>query len=70
MLRPNVYMRLFAEDGTEFGPFEGVQFRLYPGTSVRQRIDLSSLKAGTYQALLVVDNGDDAVFGGQYELTL
>jgi len=70
MLRPNVYMRLFAEDGTEYGPLEGVQFRMYPGTSVRQRIDLSSLEAGTYQALLIVDNGDDAVFGGQYELTL
>lgn len=70
MLRPNVYMRIFAEDGTESGPFDGVQFRMYPGTSVRQRIDLSNLPAGTYQALLIVDNGDDAVFGGQYELTL
>jgi len=70
MLRPNVYMRVFAEDGTELGPFEGVQFRMYPGTSVRQRIDISDLAPGTYQALLIVDNGDDAVFGGQYELTL
>jgi len=70
MLRPNVYMRIFAEDGSESGPFDGVQFRMYPGTSVRQRIDLSDLPAGTYQALLIVDNGDDAVFGGQYELTL
>lgn len=70
MLRPEVYMRVFAEDGAESGPFEGVQYRLYPGTSVRQRIDLSSLAPGTYQTLLIVDNGDDAVFGGQYELTL
>lgn len=70
MLRPEVYMRVFAEDGTESGPFEGVQYRLYPGTSVRQRIDLSALPAGTYQTLLIVDNGDEAVFGGQYELTL
>ena len=70
MLHPTVYLRVFAEDGTEHGPFDGIQFRIYPGTSVRQRIDLSSLPPGTYQALLVVDNGDDAVFGGQYELTL
>ena len=70
MLRPQVYMRVFGADGAEHGPFEGVQYRMYPGTSVRQRIDLSSLEAGTYQALLIVDNGEDAVFGGQYELTL
>ena len=38
--------------------------------SVQQRIDLSSLEPGTYQALLIVDDGDNAVFGGQYELTL
>ena len=70
MLRPNVYMRVFAADGEEFGPFEGTQYRMYPETSVRQRIDLSSLPPGTYQVLLVVDDGEDAVFGGQYELTL
>lgn len=70
MMHPNVYMRVFAADGSEYGPFEGVQYRLYPGTSVQQRIDLTSLEPGTYQALLIVDDGDDAVFGGQYELTL
>lgn len=70
MMHPEVYMRVFAADGSEFGPFEGVQYRLYPGTSVQQRIDLSGLEPGTYQALLIVDDGDDAVFGGQYELTL
>lgn len=70
MLHPEVYMRVFAADGSEYGPMEGVQYRLYPGTSVQQRIDLSDLEPGTYQALLIVDDGDDAVFGGQYELTL
>ena len=70
MMRPEVYLRIFDAEGAEHGPFEGVQFRMYPGTSVRQRIDLTSLPTGTYQALLIVDNGDDAVFGGQYELTL
>ena len=70
MLHPEVYMRVFAADGSEYGPMEGVQYRLYPGTSVQQRIDLSDLQPGTYQALLIVDDGDEAVFGGQYELTL
>ena len=39
MLHPTAYMRVFAEDGTEYGPFEGIQFRIYPGTLVRQRIE-------------------------------
>jgi len=70
MIRPDVYMRVFDQEGKEYGPFNGVQFRLYPGTSVRQRIALEGIPPGTYQAILVVDGGDDAVFGGQYELTI
>ena len=70
MIRPDVYMRLFNAEGEEFGPFQGVRYRIYPGTSVRQRIPLRDLPPGDYQALFVVDAGDDAVFGGQYELTL
>ncbi len=70
MLHPNVYLRVFDADGAEFGPFQGSLYRMYPETSVRHRIELAGLASGTYQALLIVDNGEDAVFGGQYELTL
>lgn len=70
MIRPDVYIRLFDAEGNEFGPFNGVQYRLYPGTSVRQKVELTGVPAGTYQAVFVVDAGDDAVFGGQYDLTL
>ncbi len=70
MMRPDVYMRLFDAEGQEYGPFPGVQYRLYPNTSTRQRIELDGVPAGTYQAVFVVDAGSDAVFGGQFELTL
>lgn len=70
MMRPDVYMRLFDAEGKEYGPFPGVQYRLYPNTSIRQRIELEGVPAGTYQAVFVVDAGSDAVFGGQFELTL
>jgi len=70
MIRPNVYMRVFDSDGKEYGPFDGTRFRMYPGTSVRQNIRLDNLPAGEYQALLVVDAGDEAVFGGQFQLNL
>lgn len=70
MIRPEVYLRLFNAQGAEFGPFNGTLYRMYPGTSVRQRLELVDVPAGAYQAILIVDAGDDAVFGGQFELTL
>lgn len=70
MINPEVYMRLFNAEGAEFGPFNGTLYRLYPGTSVRQRLELVDVPAGAYQAVLIVDAGDDSVFGGQFELTL
>jgi hypothetical protein len=70
LIRPDVYLRLFDAQGTEFGPFNGTLYRMYPGTSVRQRLELVDVPSGAYQAILIVDAGDDSVFGGQFELTL
>lgn len=67
-IRPDVYVELFDEKGVSRGKFPGTRYRIYPGTSVRQQIDLSSVASGTYKALIVVDAGGDDVFGGQYTL--
>ena len=67
-IRPEVYVELFDEQGVSKGKFAGVRFRMYPGTSVRQKIDLSSVPKGTYKTLVVVDAGGDDVFGAQYTL--
>jgi hypothetical protein len=67
-MRPDVYVELFNEQGASLGKFPGVKFRIYPGTSVRQSIDVSSVAQGTYKALVVVDAGGDDVFGSQYTL--
>ncbi len=67
-MRPEVYVELFDEKGVSRGKFPGVRYRIYPGTSVRQSIDLSSASAGTYKALVVVDAGGEDVFGAQYTL--
>ena len=48
--------------------FETDRKRLYPGTSVRYSVDLTEVASGSYQALVVVDNGDEHVFGAQYGL--
>lgn len=65
-MRPETYVELFDEKGMTRGKFPGTRFRMYPGTSVRQVIDLSSVPAGTYKAMVVVDAGGDDVFGAQY----
>lgn len=69
-MRPEVYLELFNKAGISQGKFAGVRYRLYPGTSVRQTIDLTGVPQGEYKALVVVDAGGDDVFGAQYTLQL
>ena len=44
--------------------------RIYPGTSVRYRIDLTDVAAGMYRAIVIADSGGDDVFGTAYTLDL
>jgi hypothetical protein len=69
-LRPFSYVELYNEKGEPAGKIEGERWRIFPGTSVRYRFDVSSLKAGTYNALIVFDNKDASVFGAQYKLNI
>ena len=66
--RPEVYVELFDSGGASKGKFPGALYRMYPGTSVRQLIDLGPIPSGSYKALVVVDAGGDDVFGAQYNL--
>ncbi|WP_420456199.1 hypothetical protein [Rubrivirga sp.] len=70
MVRPEVWAELFDAAGTSHGRVEGARSRIYPGTSVRQRIRLGDLPPGTYRALVVVDAGADDVYGAEYVLDL
>jgi hypothetical protein len=67
-LRPHLWVELHDSSGSRLGRFESDMKRLYPGTSVRYSVDLSSAPSGSYQALVVVDNGDEHVFGAQYTM--
>ena len=69
-LRPLIWAELYDQQGLSLGRFEGGRFRIYPGCSVRYHIDLSEVPAGKYRALIVADNGDEYVFGAQYDLDL
>lgn len=63
-LIPEVWMEIFDQEGEVAGKFRGKQkLRIYPGTSICQKIDLGRLEPGTYPSLFIADNKDDAVFG-------
>jgi len=67
-IRPDVYVELFDDKGVSKGKFPGVRYRLYPGSSVRELIDLTSVTTGTYKAIVVVDAGGEDVYGAEYTL--
>jgi hypothetical protein len=67
-IRPDVYVELIDAKGISKGKFPGVRYRLYPGTSVRQLIDISSVSSGTYKAMVVVDAGGDDIYAAEYTL--
>ncbi len=69
-LRPQVWAEVFDGEGVALGRFDGQRLRIYPGCSVRFRIDLSWLPAGEYFAMVVADNGDEHVYGARYDLSI
>lgn len=67
-LSPVVWVELYDSYGHKMGRFESGKKRIYPECSVRHQVDLSQVPQGNYKALVVVDNGDEHVFGAQYDL--
>ncbi|MBT8401346.1 MAG: hypothetical protein KJO98_12775 [Rhodothermia bacterium] len=70
LLIPDTWVELYDDSGEMSGRVEGSQSRVYPGTSVAHRFDLSSTPGGIYEALIVVDGGEDNIFGAQYKVNL
>jgi len=66
-LVPEVYVDLFGQSG-QLGRYPGGKLRIFPGCSVRYRVDLGALKPGKYNALVIADCGEDNVFGARYTL--
>lgn len=70
LVRPDMWVELYAADGSAIGRMDGQKSRLYPGTSVTQRIKLGSLDAGAYRALVIMDAGEEDVFGAEFTLNI
>ena len=69
-LTPLVWAEIFDSEGASLGRFEAGRIRVYPACSARFLIDLTQLSTGKYSALVVADNGDEAVFGAQLKLEI
>lgn len=70
LLIPAMTVELFDANGASAGFFEAGSSRIYPGCSVRKKIDLSAVPAGKYAAMVLLDSGDLQVMGARYDLEL
>jgi hypothetical protein len=69
-LRGALWAELYDSKGSKVGRFDGGKQRMYPGTSVRFTVDLIGVQDPSYKALIVVDCGNEDVFGANVTLVL
>jgi len=69
-MRTDVWLELHDANGRFFGRYAAPRRRTFPGTSVRNRIELSGAPVGKYIGLLVADGGRNDLYGMQIELDL
>ncbi len=70
MLSPMVWADFYDKKGNNIGRFDSEEKRIYPGCSVRHEFNLTRLQKGEYKASIIVDNGNDYVFGAHYDLSI
>ncbi|MCR4426530.1 MAG: hypothetical protein NUW23_10140 [Firmicutes bacterium] len=70
MITPEVRAEVYDREGRLVGTFKGTRKRIYPTTSVRYAIPFEGLAKGRYRILVVIDDGDSAVWGAQYSVEL
>lgn len=67
----NVYLDIFGSDGTELSRIDAGELKFRPDNPRQLTFDFSelpSLDEGVYTALLIVDAGEDNLFGARYSL--
>lgn len=65
---PTAWVELYDSTGHSVGRIDGEKKRIFPGSSVRFHLPVGSVPPGKYKALVVLDNGDQNVFGAKYDL--
>ncbi len=62
-IQPKATLKLYNGAGILIKTVEGSTERLYPENSQRYLLDISSIPQGLYKAFLLLDNGDQHLFG-------
>lgn len=71
VLFPETWAEIYGlKSGEKAGRFEGGRKHIFPGSSVSYSIPLSDISKGSYQTQLVLDNGDENVWGAQFKINL
>jgi hypothetical protein len=67
---PLLTLELINSLGKKMGRFECAKQRILPTCSTSYQVDLSTVPAGKYKAMVILDHGDGALFGAQYDLVM
>ena len=70
LLKPNVWLELYNNNGEPVGKFKTDARRTFPNTSIRHTINLDPIPHGDYKALVIADCGDEDLFGHQLALSI
>lgn len=66
-LDPKLTLKIYDSKGKPLQTLNAPKQRLYPETSVRYSINISTLSPGEYNAFLILDAGNDHLFGDRFE---
>jgi hypothetical protein len=69
-LSPTVSLQLYNHEGKLLGDVRTNKIRIFPSCSVRSKLALPNIPRGKYKALVIIDNGDQYVFGANYDLVI
>lgn len=67
-IRSRFWLELHAIDGRPVAKIDGERHRIYPGTSIRARFDITAVPPGRYRALLVADGAGDDLYGTELQI--
>ena len=70
LLRILMWSELYTEKGEYTGKYDGERLAVFPGSSIRFKVDLTEVPKNKYEALVVLDCGNNDVFGVNYTLLL
>ncbi|MCH9630108.1 MAG: hypothetical protein S4CHLAM37_01010 [Chlamydiia bacterium] len=69
-ISPDYWVEVFSTEGKTKGVFRGSRTRVYPYTSSRFLIDVTDLKPGDYNSLIIFDDKNSDYYGTRYDFSL